>query len=442
MIRKADDPIESGQPPFRNRTAAGERLAERLQTLLARPSVIAAIPRGGVAVALPIVERLRRPLAIVHACKLTAPGTPEVAFGALDEDGQATIDREAVTRLSLAAKDIESIKTQVAAEMRWRAALYGARPLVHYLPGLDVVLVDDGLASGLTMRAAVHYVRRLGAREVTVAVPCASESAATRFRNEADRFVSMIVGDAFGAVGGYYADFAKLTDQQVAEMITRADTVRHASHVVPVRLRVSFKNSRGMRLIGRLVAPAGNERSPVVVFAHGSSSGKHSPHGRMIAERLIDHGIASFLVDFTGHGESEGRPDDCTVAQQTDDLTAAVDILTTLDEVDSHRVGIVSLSSGAPCALAVAARDSRIRALVLCSATLAGVDDASARVITPTLLILGEADAPIQARNESLLEGLGGPRRLETIPSDLFEDPGAIIRASDVMAEWFRRHFA
>jgi putative phosphoribosyl transferase len=208
--------------PFHDRTAAGERLAERLQTLLARPCVIAAIPRGGVAVALPIVERLKRPLAIVHACKLTTAAAPDVAFGALDEDGQATIDSAAVACLQLGAEDIASITARVEAEMRRRAALYKARPLADYLPGLDVVLVDDGLATGLTMRAALHYVRRRGAREVTVAVPCASEVAAARFRDVADRFVSVIVGDVCGAVGGYYADFTKLTDEQVSAMITRA----------------------------------------------------------------------------------------------------------------------------------------------------------------------------------------------------------------------------
>jgi putative phosphoribosyl transferase len=209
--------------PFQDRTAAGERLAERLQTLLARPCVIAAIPRGGVAVALPIVARLKRPLAVVQAYKLMTPAAPEVAFGALDEDGRATIDSDAVARLELGANEIESIRARVEAEMRRRATLYKARPLAEYLPGLDVVLVDDGLATGLTMHAAVHYVRRLGAREVTVAVPCASETAAARFRDDADRFVSLIVGDVLGAVGGYYADFAKLTDEQVAAMITLAN---------------------------------------------------------------------------------------------------------------------------------------------------------------------------------------------------------------------------
>ena len=219
-----------GQPltarPFQDRAQAGERLAARLQTLLARPCVIAAIPRGGVAVALPIVERLKRPLAIVQACKLTVSAAPEVAFGALDEDGRATIDSEAVARLQVSAEDITSIAARAEAEMRRRAVLYKASPLAQYLPGLDVVLVDDGLATGLTMRAAVHYVRRLGAREVTVAVPCASEAAAARFRDDADRFVSLIVGDVLGAVGGYYADFAKLTDEQVCAMITRANADR------------------------------------------------------------------------------------------------------------------------------------------------------------------------------------------------------------------------
>jgi len=440
MTQKPSDPATATAHIFKDRTAAGEQLAGRLQSLLARPCVIAAIPRGGVAVALPIVERLQRPLAIVHACKLTSPTAPELAFGALDEDGHATIDRETVTRLNLGAKDIESVKVRVGAEIGRRISLYKARPLAQYLPGLDVMLVDDGLATGLTMRAAVTYARRLGAREVTVAVPCASEAAAARFREEADRFVSLIVGDVSGAVGGYYADFAKLTDEEVSAMITRVAATVPVSECAPAGLRVSFKNSQGTRLVGQLLLPVTEGRSPVVVFAHGWDSGKHSTHNRMIAETLGRQGIASFLLDFTGHGESEGRQADCTLAQQSEDLSAAVAVLATFDEVDSHRVGLVGVSSGAASALQTAARNSQIRALVLWSATLAGVEDTLPLVTTPTLLVLAEADAPIRARNEILLEKLGGPRRLETIPSDLFEDPGAIVQASSLMADWFKRH--
>ena len=216
-------PLTPARRVFKDRTAAGEQLAERLLSLLARPFVIAAIPRGGIAVALPIVERLQRPLAVVHACKLTAPAAPELAFGALDEDGQLAVDQPTVARLELGPEVVASATARAEAEIRRRIAVYKARPLAHYLPGPDVILVDDGLATGLTMHAAVAYARRHGAREIAVAVPCASEEAAARFRQEADRFVSLIVGDAFGAVGGYYADFSPLTDEEVSAMLARVE---------------------------------------------------------------------------------------------------------------------------------------------------------------------------------------------------------------------------
>lgn len=208
-------------PVFKDRMAAGQQLGERLLSLLARPCVVAAIPRGGIAVALPIVERLQRPLAIVHACKLTVPAAPERAFGAVDEDGQALIDHPTAARFELGPEVIESATARVEAEIRRRIARYKAYPLAQCLPGPDVILVDDGLATGLTMHAAVAYARRHGAREITVAVPCASEEAAARFRQEADRFVSLIIGDMFGAVGGYYADFAPLSDEDVSAMLAR-----------------------------------------------------------------------------------------------------------------------------------------------------------------------------------------------------------------------------
>jgi putative phosphoribosyl transferase len=231
MAHRPSDPVGAALPMtptphiFKDRRSAGEQLAGRLQSLLARPCVIAAIPRGGIAVALPIVERLQRPLAIVHAYKLTAQAAPDLAFGALDEDGQATVDRQTVARLELSPEAVASATARVEAEIRRRIALYKAQPLAQCLPGPDVILVDDGLATGLTMHAAVDYARRHGAREITVAVPCASEEGAVRFRQDADRFVSLIVGDAFGAVRGYYADFAALTDEEVAAMLARAEAL-------------------------------------------------------------------------------------------------------------------------------------------------------------------------------------------------------------------------
>src|SRR3990172_604960 len=207
---------------FRDRAEAGRALAEELAPVLSGPCVVAAIPRGGVAVALPIVERLRVPLTVAYARKLTAPFVPEFAFGALDEDGQMVLDPESVAGLGLSPDDVERAKARVWAEIERRMALYRVPPLAHHLPGAAVVLVDDGLATGLTMRVALEYARRHGAREITVAVPCAAMEAAKRFRRAADRLVSLIVDDAFTAVGTYYEDFSPVTDEDVVALLARA----------------------------------------------------------------------------------------------------------------------------------------------------------------------------------------------------------------------------
>jgi len=206
---------------FRDRAEAGRLLADALAPLVTPPCVVAAIPRGGVAVALPVVERLAAPLTVVYARKLTAPVAPELAFGALDEDGQTILDDEIVEMLRLSDRDVESSKKRVAAEIARRMALYRVPPLAQFLPDAGVVLVDDGLATGLTMRAAVAYARRHGAREITVAVPCAAPSAAARFEREADRLVSLVTDEAFMAVGAYYEDFSPVPDADVVAMLER-----------------------------------------------------------------------------------------------------------------------------------------------------------------------------------------------------------------------------
>jgi predicted phosphoribosyltransferase len=207
---------------FTDRADAGRRLAGALAPLALAPCVVAAIPRGGVAVALPVVERLGCPLTVVYARKLTAPIAPELAFGAQDEDGQTILDEGIVAGLGLSTADIERAKARVTAEIARRMALYRVPPLSRYLPDAGVVLVDDGLATGLTMRAAVVYARRHGARDVTVAVPCAASSAAERFAREADRLVSLVTDEAFMAVGAYYDDFSPVSDAEVVAMLEHA----------------------------------------------------------------------------------------------------------------------------------------------------------------------------------------------------------------------------
>ena len=209
---------------FRDRTDAGRLLADALVPAPAPPFVVGAIPRGGVTVALPLVERFRAPLTLVYAGKLTAAVAPVFAFGALDEDGEAHVEAESVAMLGLSPADVEEAKARVRGEIERRMAAYGAPSLGAQLPGPGVVLVDDGLATGLTMRVALAYARRHGAREVTVAVPCASAQAAREFERAADRFVGLVVDPAFQAVGQYYLDFSPVPDDEVRAMLARAGT--------------------------------------------------------------------------------------------------------------------------------------------------------------------------------------------------------------------------
>jgi putative phosphoribosyl transferase len=427
---------------FPGRAEAGRVLADKLRPLLAPPAVVAAIPRGGVAVALPIVERLQLPLTVVYARKLTAPIAPELAFGALDEDGEVIIDEGTVAALGLRPADVDRAKVRVAAEIKRRMALYRVPPLAHYLPGAHVALVDDGLATGLTMRAALAYARRHGASQITMAVPCASVPAAERFQSEVDHFVSLVVDPQFMAVGVYYVDFSPVDDDAVRTMLEQAKRFAPAGGSLRPGLRVSFKSSRGHRLIGQLFLPEGAGPCPVVVFAHGWNSSKASPRNRAVAEALCASGIGAFLFDFTGHGESEGSREDSTLAQQTDDLRSALDVLQTTDEIDAGRVGVAGASSGAAAALQLVASDPRVRAVALRSANPAGAEASAGQVRVPTLLVVGEQDVAIRAANEELLTRLAGPRRLEVVAGGdhLFEDARALTQATEVMVGWMRHH--
>ena len=207
---------------FKNRTEAGRALATAVVTLMVRPFIVAALPRGGVEVGLPVAERLAVPLALSYARKLTAPRAPELAFGALDEDGQTIIEPSTVAALRLSPLDIEQATARVTADIQRRIARYRIPPLGRSLPGVGIILVDDGLATGLTMQAAVRYARRHAAREIAVAVPCASAQARRQFRQGVDHFVSLVVDEEFTGVAQYYDDFSPVRDEDVRAMLARA----------------------------------------------------------------------------------------------------------------------------------------------------------------------------------------------------------------------------
>lgn len=204
---------------YRDRNEAGQVLADRLTALIGAPDVIVlGLVRGGVPVARVIAERLGAPLDVLVVRKLGIPWAPEVAFGALGPAGVRVLN-DAVAR-QLGTDDIAEVERREQAELERREKLYRAgRPPLD-LTGRTAVIVDDGLATGATARAAVQVARQLGARRVVVAVPVGSQEAYEMLASEADQVICAQRPPAFTAVGAYYDDFHEVSDDEVTEALT------------------------------------------------------------------------------------------------------------------------------------------------------------------------------------------------------------------------------
>jgi len=203
---------------FRDRTEAGEKLAEALAGLAGEDLVVLALPRGGVEVALPVAEKLGAPLDVLVSRKLGAPMQPELGFGAISEGGAIWLDAESTRALGLGPEAIEAIARREREELERRVRVYrGGRPLD--LQGRTVLLVDDGVATGGTMRAAIRAARALGAARVIAAVPVAAPESAAEIRREVDEWVCLQEPPTLWAIGVWYRSFRQLEDDQVLEML-------------------------------------------------------------------------------------------------------------------------------------------------------------------------------------------------------------------------------
>ena len=208
---------------FRDRTEAGRFLAELLRDYGGRDDVVVlALPRGGVPVGYEVAKALGVPLDVFVVRKLGLPGYPELAMGALASGGLVVLDPGVIEALGI---DEESVRLVIDAELRElqrREALYRGSGDQPELQGKTVILVDDGLATGSTMRAAALAVRQLNPERVVVAVPVAAEETCNEFRDVVDDVVCGVTPRPFHAVGLWYDDFTQTSDEEVRELLAGA----------------------------------------------------------------------------------------------------------------------------------------------------------------------------------------------------------------------------
>jgi len=210
--------------PFTDRAEAGELLAARFTELADRDNaIVLALPRGGVPVGYQVARSLRVPLDVFVVRKLGVPGHEELAMGAIASGGVRLLNDEVVDALGIPGPLIDQVARREQAELERREQLYrGNRPLVS-LTNKTVILVDDGLATGSTMRAAVAAIRRQQPKEIIVAVPVGAPSTCDEMREVAEDVVCLRTPEPFVAVGLWYRDFGETSDAEVRELLGRTD---------------------------------------------------------------------------------------------------------------------------------------------------------------------------------------------------------------------------
>jgi putative phosphoribosyl transferase len=210
---------------FYDRTDAGRRLAKLLKRRIQGPCIVLAIPRGGVVVGYEVAKELGCPLDVVISRKVGAPAQPELAVGAVAEDGAVFVDEEIAGLVGVSRDYVERRAREELREVRRRAEEYRGGREMPDLSGKTVILVDDGLATGLTMMAAVHMARNKGAEKVVVAVPVSPPETVAKLRRHADEVICLETPTNFYAIGQFYERFDQLTDEETNSILRKSREV-------------------------------------------------------------------------------------------------------------------------------------------------------------------------------------------------------------------------
>ncbi|TYO91520.1 erythromycin esterase-like protein [Oceanicella actignis] len=427
--------------PFEDRADAGRRLAARLAAMAPENPVVYALPRGGVPVAVEIAHALGAPLDLVMVRKIGAPGAPEVAAAAVVEgDPPRTIVNEEVMRAAGAdAAWFERARARELAELRRRRARYlGERPRISPA-GRTAIVVDDGLATGATMKAALAALRAQGAARVIVAVPVAPAEQIPQLARLADDVVCLLPARHFRGVGCFYRDFHQLTDEETVGLLRSVWAEAAEDPAGPILRREITVPPAG--LAGELSVPA--DPRGVVIFAHGSGSSRFSPRNRAVAEHLNRLGFATLLLDLLTPAEAEDRRNVFDIPLLAERLLEAELRVAAEPGMAELPLGLFGASTGAGAALLAAAElGERVSAVVSRGGRPDLAGPRLAEVTAPTLLIVGGNDPQTLALNRRALAELRCEKLLRIIPGagHVFEEPGALEQVAQLAGAWFQHH--
>ncbi|MGD0330766.1 MAG: phosphoribosyltransferase [Nitrososphaeria archaeon] len=208
--------------PFQDREEAGKMLALKLTEYSNKDTIVLAIPRGGVVIGYQIARKLKAPLDIIVPRKIGAPDNSELAIGAVAEDGSLSLDESAVMYMNISKSYIEEESRRQITEIRRRLKLYRGETPYPMLQDHVIIIVDDGIATGSTIKAAIASIRKKKPKSVVVAVPVAPRSTVKELEKEADRVICLSTPEFFYAIGQFYVDFSQTTDGEVIRLLKKS----------------------------------------------------------------------------------------------------------------------------------------------------------------------------------------------------------------------------
>ncbi|MFI5045982.1 MAG: phosphoribosyltransferase family protein [Acidimicrobiia bacterium] len=454
---------------FRDRREAGALLADALAYLQDDEPLVLALPRGGVPVAFEVAQALGAPLDVIVVRKLGVPFHPELGMGAIGEGGVRVLDPSIVRSAQVTPDEIAAVEARERVELERRVRLYRGDRAMASMKGRTVIVVDDGIATGSTARAALRIVREHGARRVVLAVPVGAPDSLAELAADADDVVAVAMPTQFLAIGQWYDQFGQTSDDEVRALLQRAagratagtvggkvrdnrpaDTPRVASREEHPTARAGASSfdrdvevSGGrLRLPGHLTVPA--DPRGLVLFAHGSGSSRLSPRNRYVAERLRADGLATLQFDLLSPEEARERGNVFDVELLAVRLLAATSWCREKSPCRGLDIGYFGASTGAAAALWAAAEDGSIGAVV----SRGGRPDLAAErlgaVTAPTLLVVGGNDPVVLDLNRQAAQLLRAEHELVVVPraTHLFEEPGTLEEVARLAGNWFVRHFA
>ncbi len=212
---------------FADRVDAGKRLASALENFAGKNMIVLAIPRGGVVVGYEIAKTLSLPLDVIIPHKIGAPNNPELAIGAMTEDGTIILDNNLIAYIGVSDDYIREESMQQKREIERRLKFYRQNEPYPNLQNRDIIIVDDGIATGSTMKAALASVKNRGAKTVIVAVPVGPPSTIKELKKQADRVVCLYTPEYFQAIGQFYDNFSQTTDEEVIQLLRENKKQHH-----------------------------------------------------------------------------------------------------------------------------------------------------------------------------------------------------------------------